>query len=170
VIAAGLDEAERAHAQRCESATEIAAFLSAHPKVEAAMHPSLADHPDAAVIAEHYARPGSLISLRVEGADERATRHFCDVLATTLVVRYALSFDGLTTKVNHHKSVSEYFTPPDRLARGGLDRLVRLAVGTEDPRDLKACLNWSLHHAPSVDQEALDRWRQERRRDLQLDR
>lgn len=163
VIVAGLEAAERAHAQRCETATEVAAFLATHPKVSEVMHPSRPDHPDAAVIARHYTRPGSLMSFRLAGADEKATGHFCDVLATTTVVRYALSFDGLTTKVNHHKTVSEYFTPPDRLAQGGIDRLVRLAIGTEAATDLIACLNWALHHADTVDSEALTRWRSERR-------
>lgn len=169
VILAGLPEAEQAHARRCQSATDVARFLAEHPRVEQVMHPSRPDHPDAAIVAAHYQRPGSLLSFRVKGAEERATRHFCDVLATTSVVRYALSFDGLTTKVNHHKTVSEYFTPPDRLAGAGLDRLVRLAVGTEGARDLKACLNWALHHAGDVDDEALTRWRRQRRDALGLD-
>ena len=74
-------------------------------------HPSLPDHPDAAVIAAHYLRHGSIVSFRVGGADEARTRHIADVLASTTIVRYALSFDGLATKVNHHQTVSEYFTP-----------------------------------------------------------
>ena len=168
VIVAGIADAERVHAERCATATEVASFLADHPKVAEVMHPSLPDHPDADVVAAHYARPGSLLSFRLEGADEKATGHFCDVLATTAVVRYALSFDGLTTKVNHHKTVSEYFTPPDRLAQGGLDRLVRLAVGTEDASDLIACLNWALHHAAELDADAVKRWRDERRAALGL--
>ncbi len=56
------------------------------------------------------------------------------MLATCTIVRYALSFDGLATKVNHHKTVSEYFTPPPELRRNGFDRLIRLAVGLEDRR------------------------------------
>lgn len=168
VILAGLDAAESAHAQRCQTATEVAAFLADHPKVLEVMHPSRPDHPDARIIDTHYARPGSLMAFRILGAHEKATGHFCDVLATTTVVRYALSFDGLTTKVNHHKTVSEYFTPPDRLAQGNIDRLVRLAVGTEQAADLIACLNWALHHAPELDPEALKRWRDERRAHLGL--
>ena len=53
------------------------------PKVSEVFHPSLPDHPDAAAIAAHYARHGSLLSFRVAGADEDRTRHFADVLATT---------------------------------------------------------------------------------------
>ncbi|MSP23597.1 MAG: hypothetical protein EXR75_00225 [Myxococcales bacterium] len=168
VILAGLDDAERHHARRCRSAAQIAAFLAAHPRVEQVNHPSLAGHPDADVVARHYARPGSMVSFRIAGADEERTRHFADVLAMTVVVRYAPSFDGLTTKVNHHKSVSEYFTPPERLAKDGFDRLVRLGVGIEDAGDLCAALNWMLHHGDSVTAGEVRAWQDRRRADLGL--
>lgn len=168
VIAAGLDEAAQLHARRCQGAARIAAFLARHPRVAEVFHPSLPDHPDAAIVAAHYQRCGSLLSLRVRGHDEEAARRFADVLATTVVVRYALSFDGLTTKVNHHRSVSEYFTPPERLAQGGLDRLVRLAVGVEEPDDIIAALNWALHHGDAVSREQLAAWQQARRAALNL--
>ncbi len=156
-IVAGLDAAPDAHLRRCESATRIARFLGDHPRVSEVFHPSL----DPAVMAR-YARPGSLLSFRIAGASEADTRHAADVLATCVIVRYALSFDGLATKVNHHRTVSEYFTPEDQLRRSGFDRLVRLAVGLEDPADLIACLNWTLHHAASVSPADLVAWRASR--------
>ena len=76
----------------------------------------------------------------------------------TGVVRYALSFDGLVTKVNHHTTVSEYFTPPPVLRRQGLDRLVRLGVGVEDPDDLIACLAWALDAAPQISRDEVVAW------------
>jgi cystathionine beta-lyase len=167
-ILGGLDGANEAHARRSATAARVAAFLANHPKVSEVFHPSLATHPDAAAIAKFYVRPGSLLSFRVAGADEDATRHYADVLATSFIVRYALSFDGLTTKVNHHKSVSEYFTPPDQLRRFGFDRLIRLAVGMEDPDDLIAALNWTLHHAGSVTAADLEAWQRQRTASLGL--
>lgn len=161
-IRAGLPQAAQTHAQRCDTAAQVAAFLAQHPKVSEVLHPSLPDHPDAAVVRAHYARTGSLLSFRVAGADEAQTRHFADVLASCLVIRYALSFDGLVTKVNHHQTVSEYFTPPPLLRRSGFDRLVRLGVGLEDAADLCACLNWTLWHGDVVTVEDLDTWRQQR--------
>ena len=68
-----------------------------------------------------------------------------------MIVRYALSFDGLATKVNHHRTVSEYFTAPEQLKRNGFDRLIRLAAGLEDADDLIAALNWTLHHGDRGD-------------------
>jgi cystathionine beta-lyase/cystathionine gamma-synthase len=125
-------------------------------------HPSLPNHPDRAAIVTHYARHGSMLSFRVKDADEDRTRHFADVLATTVIVRYALSFDGLATKVNHHRTVSEYFTAPDQLKRNGFDRLVRLAVGLEDADDLIAALNWTLHHGHTVSAADIEQWQRGR--------
>ncbi len=145
------------------TATRVAAFLAAHPKVSEVFHPSRPDHPDAAVIARGYRRHGSLLSFRVAGADEARTRHVADVIAMTTIIRYALSFDGLATKVNHHQTVSEYFTPPDQLRRSGFDRLIRLGVGLEDADDLMAALNWALHHAPGVAPGDVTAWQRARR-------
>jgi len=156
------DRAEAAHARRSETAATVAAFLASHPRVSEVFHPSLPSHPDAAAIARHYRRHGSLLSFRVAGADEAQARHVADVLATTVIVRYALSFDGLATKVNHHQTVSEYFTPRPQLVRSGFDRLIRLAVGLEDADDLIAALNWTLLHADRIDAADLEAWRQQR--------
>ena len=103
-----------------------------------------------------------MLSFRLTGADEARTRHLADVLATTIVVRYALSFDGLATKVNHHQTVSEYFTSPAQLARTGFDRLIRLGIGLEDPDDLIAAINWTLHHADTITQDEVAAWQQQR--------
>ena len=145
-VVGNLANARQLHARRCTTATRVAAFLAGHPRIERVFHPSRPDHPDAAVIARDYVRTGSLLSFRARDADEAAHRRLADALVSTGVPRFALSFDGLVTKVNHHRTVSEYFTPPDVVARLGIDRLVRLGIGLEDADDLIACLNWALHH------------------------
>lgn len=167
-IVSTLDEVEGAHAKRSATASRVAAFLARHPKVSEVFHPSLPTHPDAAAIAAQYARHGSLLSFRVAGADEELTRHHADVLATCLIVRYALSFDGLATKVNHHKTVSEYFTPEAELRRNGFDRLIRLGIGLEDPDDLIATLNWTLHHGAGISTSDIEQWQRERIESLGL--
>jgi cystathionine beta-lyase/cystathionine gamma-synthase len=129
-------------------------------------HPSLPGHPDRAAIDAHYQLPGSLLSFRLLGAREEEARHFADVLATCIVPRYALSFDGLTTKVNHHRTVSEYFTPDEEILRAGIDRVVRLGVGMEDADDIIACLNWSLWRHDAVSAGDVRRWQEAREGDL----
>lgn len=160
--------ASERHAQRCASAVQVAAFLANHPAVEAVFHPSRPDHPDAAVASRDLLRCGSLLSFRLRGASESEHRRLADALATTHIVRYALSFDGLCTKVNHHPTVSEYFTPPPVLKKLGCDRLIRLGVGLEDPADLCACLNWALQHGRELSTDALQTWQDERKRALGL--
>lgn len=162
----GLPMARERFEQRSRSASRVAAFLDAHPRVSDVHHPSLRDHPDRATIDFHYRLPGSLLSFRVRGASEDQARHFSDVLATCVVPRYALSFDGLATKVNHHRTVSEYFTPVEELERAGIDRLIRLGIGLEDPDDIIACLNWSLWSKDRVSPAEVLRWQEERARDL----
>jgi cystathionine beta-lyase/cystathionine gamma-synthase len=165
-VLSAFDGAADAHARRSATAAKVAAFLSAHPKVSEVFHPSLPNHPDRPAIVTHYARHGSMLSFRIAGADEDRTRHFADVLATTVIVRYALSFDGLATKVNHHRTVSEYFTKLEQLKRSGFDRLIRLAIGLEDADDIIAALNWTLHHGDAVSAADIERWQDERSRDL----
>jgi cystathionine gamma-synthase len=161
-VAAAFDGASESHARRSATGSKVAAFLSRHPSISEVFHPSLPNHPDRQAIDQHYARHGSMLSFRITGADEDRTRHFADVLATTVIVRYALSFDGLATKVNHHRTVSEYFTALDQLKRNGFDRLIRLAVGLEDADDLIAALNWTLHHGGSISPAEIDSWQRER--------
>jgi cystathionine gamma-synthase len=143
-VTAGLARADAMHARRCETAARVAAVLAAHPRVEQVFHPSRPDHPDAAVIARDYARCASLLSFRVRGVDEAGHGELADRIASCGIIRYALSFDGLVTKVNHHRTVSEYLTPAETVERLGIDRLIRLGVGLEDADDLIACLAWSL--------------------------
>ncbi len=167
-IVRDLDQADALHATRCASATQVAAFLATRDDVESVLHPSRPDHVDAEVIARAYARPGSLMAFRVRDLDEAGHRHLTDVIAMTKVIRYALSFDGLVTKVNHHTTVSEYFTPAPRLRRQGIDRLVRVAVGTEDPQDLIAALAWALDHHREISVEHVKDWQATRKVELGL--
>jgi cystathionine beta-lyase/cystathionine gamma-synthase len=166
-VSEAFESASDSHARRCATASKVAAFLSSHPRVREVFHPSLPNHPDRQALDRQYARHGSLLSFRIADADdpstgEDRTRHFADVLATTVIVRYALSFDGLATKVNHHRTVSEYFTAPDQLKRNGFDRLVRLAIGLEDADDLIAALNWTLHHGDRISAADVELWQRQR--------
>src|SRR5262249_60097950 len=107
-IAEHLAEADRLHARRCAAASAIAAFLARHPRIERAFHPSLPDHPDAAVLARDYRRPGSIVSFRVAGADEAGPCHIAGMPASTAGARDAPSCDGLAAKVNHLRTASEH--------------------------------------------------------------
>ena len=133
-----LGSTEALFKQRCASASEVVEFLEKHPEIgEVFFHPSSHRHVDAEIAQSQYKLHGSLLSFRLKNADdEHQVGHFCNVLAATTLFRYALSFDGLVSKVNHHTTVSEFFTPPGKLRSLNIDRLVRLAIGTEESQDL----------------------------------
>jgi cystathionine beta-lyase/cystathionine gamma-synthase len=168
-ILGGLDHARENFEKRCNSATDVAAFLESHPRVESVYHPSLESHPDRDNVVRYYCRPGSLLAFKLRQADEDTSRHFADVLATCGVLRYAGSFDGLTTKVNHHRTVSEYFTPDEELVKAGIERVIRLGIGVETTRDIIACLNWALCHYQDVTEEEILDWQAGREQSLGLD-
>jgi cystathionine beta-lyase len=165
-IGGGLAVAKERFLDRCRSAGRIAEFLARHPRVEAVFHPSRPEHPDRETIARDYSLPASLLSFRIRGADEDAARRFADVLATFVLLRYAGSFDGLSTKINHHRTVSEYFTPVEDLEKAGIDRVLRLGVGLEAADDIIACLNWALWHFERVSEAELAEWQERRATDL----
>jgi methionine-gamma-lyase len=162
----GLPRARRLFRWRCRSAVKVARFLSGHPRVAEVFHPSIESHPDRAVVEAHYRLAGSLLSFRLRDGGEEEARRFADALATCIVPRYAGSFDGWTTKINHHRSVSEYFTPPEELLRMGIDRILRLSVGIEDPRDIIACLNWGLWMWDRVPEAEIAAWQAARAEEL----
>jgi len=64
--------------------------------------------------------------------------------------------------------VSEYFASLEQLKRNGFDRLIRLAVGMEDPDDVIAALNWTLHHGDGVSDAGVTVWQQQRATTLGL--
>ncbi len=143
-VAAGLEPARARFARRCASANLLARWLAAHPRVERVHHPSTTGGALAEALLVAAPMPGSVVSFRVRDLDDAGHRALADRIGGQGLVRVALSFDGLVTKVNHHRTVSEYFTAPAELRRRGLDRLVRLGVGVEDPATVAAVIGWAL--------------------------
>lgn len=153
--------------KRCQSALKVVKYLESHPEVAEVFHPSSGTHPDHRIAQSQYKNLGSLLSFRLKSASsESDVAHFCNVLAMTVVFRYALSFDGLVSKVNHHTTVSEFFTPPGKLRNLNIDRLVRLAIGTEAAEDLIKALDWALANAKAIPVEEVEAWATNRAKQL----
>lgn len=166
---ASLSLADERHAKRSRTALTLAEWLSTRPEVEEVWYPALPSHPDHATFKAEYVRGGSLVSIRLRDADEAQARHFADVLAMTTLFRCTPSFDGLLSKVNHHKTVSEFFTPEGELRKQNIDRVVRLAPGLEAAEDLQAAIAWALENHTSLSHDDVVAWSQDRRAALGLD-
>jgi cystathionine gamma-synthase len=112
----------RAH---CANAKAVAAFLAAHPKVEAVHYPGLATHSGHDIAARQMSDFGGMLSVQVRGGEKEAMA-FTGRLE--LFTR-ATSLGGTESLIEHRASVEGPATkaPPN---------LLRLSIGLENAQDL----------------------------------
>ena len=130
----------RAKAQ-CESASEIAAWLEADPRIAAIDFPGLASHPGHQLAARQQDGFGQLISIQLADgvADAR------DVVRRLQVFTLAQSLGGVESLVNIPALMTHAAMTPQARAEAGIsDSLVRLSIGLEAPADLIADLDAAL--------------------------
>ncbi len=134
----GVKTLEVRMARHSENAAQVAAFLAGHPAVSAVAYPGLTDHPGHALAARQMSAFGGMVSFRVAGGVEAATR----VAESTRLFFLAESLGGVESLIEHpgimtHASVAgtALEVPPD---------LVRLSVGIESVTDLLADLEAAL--------------------------
>ena len=112
----------RAH---CEGAARVAAFLAAHPAIEAVHYPGLPSDPGHAVAARQMSGFGGMVSARVRGGAAEAMA----VAARLRVFRRATSLGGVVSLGEHRASMEGHDTATPL-------NLLRFSVGIEDPDDL----------------------------------
>jgi len=127
--------------QHCASASELAHWLEAHPKVERVFYPGLESHPQHALAKRQMNGFGGMISLTLKG-DISDARRF---LERTHLFALAESLGGVESLIEHPAIMTHASIPaPQRAALGISDTLCRLSVGIEDIEDLKADLKHAL--------------------------
>ncbi|MDF2975077.1 MAG: cystathionine beta-lyase [Microvirga sp.] len=95
--------------RHCTSALKIAQFLEAHPGVDNVIYPGLASHPQHALAKRQMRGFGGIVTARIKGGLDGATRFIMTHASVPQEVRAELGID---------------------------DGLVRLSVGIEDADDL----------------------------------
>lgn len=133
--------------QACANATAVAAELAAAPSgVVAVDHPSLAGHPQHAMVPTMLSGlPGALLA--VDLGSRPAAEAFAD--ACRVFVR-AASLGGTHSLVLHPASTSHRQLGDDELRQAGLGPgTVRLSVGIEETEDLVADVRQALIAAGS---------------------
>jgi cystathionine gamma-lyase len=119
--------------RHCASALRIARFLEGHPRVEAVIYPGLPSHPQHALARRQMRGFGGVVTARVGGGLDGATRF----LERTRLFTLAESLGGVESLIEHPAIMTHASVPPEvRAALGIDDGLVRLSVGIEDPDDL----------------------------------
>jgi cystathionine beta-lyase/cystathionine gamma-synthase len=127
---------ERAQA----TAGALAAWLEAHPLVQAVAYPGLASHPGHDLLARQAAGFGAMVSFRVGSAQSARA-----VLGAVKLIQFAESLGGTETLITYPAFQTHCDVPePERLALGIDDRLLRLSVGLEAFADLRDDLAQAL--------------------------
>ena len=124
--------------RHCDNAEKVVDFLLGHPGVSAVHYPGLADHPNHEVAARQMRRFGGMVSFRVRGGEDVATK----VCAETTVWTLGESLGGVESLIEHPGRMT-----PASVAGTELEvpaDLIRLSVGIEDGEDLIADLAQAL--------------------------
>jgi cystathionine gamma-lyase len=119
--------------RHCSSALKIAQFLEAHPGIDGVIYPGLASHPQHALAKRQMRGFGGIITARIKGGLDGATRFLERCQLFTL----AESLGGVESLIEHPAIMTHASVPPEVRAELGIDDgLVRLSVGIEDADDL----------------------------------
>jgi cystathionine gamma-synthase/methionine-gamma-lyase len=130
--------------QQCQNASQIAEWLSSHPRIARVNYPGLSNHQQHALAGQLFAGRGygGMLSFEIDGADKAKIFRFMEALqlclpATTLGDVYSLVLHPATSS---HRAL----TPEERARVGIPDGLVRLSAGIEDVQDILADLDQAL--------------------------
>ncbi|NBJ11615.1 cystathionine gamma-synthase [Microvirga arsenatis] len=119
--------------RHCTSALKIAQFLESHSGVDGVIYPGLASHPQHELAKRQMRGFGGIITARIKGGLDGATRFLERCQLFTL----AESLGGVESLIEHPAIMTHASVPPEVRAELGIDDgLVRLSVGIEDADDL----------------------------------
>ncbi len=134
--------------RQAETATRVAEFLAAHPKVRRVNYlgrlaPGTAQH---ALYERQCRGPGAMISFEVDGGVEAAYRF----LNSLQLVKLAVSLGSTESLAEHPMTMTHSeATPEENCSAGVTEGLVRISVGLEHPDDLVLDLTQALEKVRS---------------------
>lgn len=124
-----------------QAALEIARWLESHARVERVHYPGLESHPQHALAARQQSAGGAVLSFVVRGGREAAWK----VIDGVKMISITANFGDVKSTICHPATTTHGRIPPvEREASGIGEGLVRLAVGLEDPSDIRADLERGL--------------------------
>jgi cystathionine gamma-lyase len=128
--------------RHCQNAKEIAQFLYHHPKIGHVYYPGLAHHVGHALASSQMNDFGGMVSFTLKNDDlGEAIR----VMENLEIFTLAESLGGVESLCTHPASMTHASIPKEEREKNGLkDTLIRLSVGLEDIRDLKADLDRAI--------------------------
>ncbi len=126
------------------SAALLASFLAdraADLGISEVIYPGLPSHPGHAIAARQMSNFGALISLRLEGGEERVEQ----VLTSTRLFHFAVSLGSVESLIQHPASLTHASVAEEHRERLNIGQdLIRLSVGCEAFDDLAEDLEQAL--------------------------
>jgi O-succinylhomoserine sulfhydrylase len=124
------------------AAMEIAKWLEKHPAVQEVHYPGLKSHPQHELARKQQALPGPVLSFVVKGEREAAWR----VIDSVRMISITANFGDVKSTICHPATTTHGRIPAkEREAAGIGEGLLRVAVGLEDPADIRADLERGLN-------------------------
>ncbi|AUX09461.1 cystathionine gamma-lyase [Halalkaliarchaeum desulfuricum] len=118
-----------------ENALALAEYLEAHDRVREVYYPGLESHPQHELASRQMDGYGGVLSFELEG-DLWDAKAFLEALETMTL---AVSLGGVETLIEHPATMTHEPLGVERRREIGIsDSLIRVSVGIEDVRDLRA--------------------------------
>ena len=141
VFLKGLETLELRMRAHSAAALELASWFEQQPGVRRVHYAGLTSHPQHELAKRQQSGYGGIIAFEVEGGRAEA---WAFVDATRMVSITANLGDVKTTLTHPATTTHARITPAERERAGITEGLLRLSIGLEDPRDLKADLERGL--------------------------
>ena len=121
--------------QHEENALALAKYLESHDRVRSVYYPGLESHPQHELASRQMDGYGGVLSFEIDG-DLWDAKAFLEAVETMTL---AVSLGGVETLIEHPATMTHEPLGPERRAEIGIsDSLIRVSVGIEDVRDLRA--------------------------------
>ena len=118
-------------------ALELAVYLSEHPKVSRVHYPGLPQHPQHLLARQQQSAFGGVLSFEVKGGKEAAWH----IIDNTKLLSITANLGDTKTTITHPATTTHGRLSAEEKAEAGIsDGLVRIAVGLEAMKDIKADL------------------------------
>jgi O-succinylhomoserine sulfhydrylase len=137
VILKGLETLKLRMAAHSAAALELARWLEQHPRVERVYYPALPSHPQHELAMRQQASGGGIVSFVVRGGRAAAWR----VVDSTRIISITANLGDAKSTVTHPASTTHGRIGAEARAAAGIEEgLLRVAVGLESVRDIRADL------------------------------
>lgn len=148
VILKGLETLQLRMDRHCASALALAQWLEQHPAVERVYYPGLPSHPQHALAMRQQSNGGGIVSFDVRGGRAAAWR----VIDATRLLSITANLGDTKTTITHPATTTHGRISPEARAAAGIgEGLIRVAVGLEAVRDIRADLARGLDEPLATD-------------------